>query len=92
MLIFTDKQKLILTNLLEKSYEGYHKGYIILSEYTLTKYKNVEFAMMNKTQISKSCLDFVLTDIQNNFHKDPLFWKFGDILDEEEIIENFRKN
>ncbi len=70
MVSLSEKEMKNLKILIDKSLDGYLKGKIHISEESMIKYKNVEFALENKTKISKACLDYVVADIQNNsFHK-----------------------
>jgi hypothetical protein len=66
MISLSEKETKFFKNLIDKSLDDYLKGKIRITEESLIKYKNLEFALENKTQISKSCLDYVLADIQNN--------------------------
>ena len=70
MILLSDNQKIVLNNYINKSLYDYHKGTIHIEEISLQSYRSVQHSIENNSTISKSCVDFVLADMNNSYNRE----------------------
>jgi hypothetical protein len=91
LITLTEKQKIVLGNYINKSLFDYHRGTIFIDDHSLKNFKNIQHAIETDSNISKECVNFVLTDMYKSYTREGHHNMLDQVHEEDEVYEYIKK-